>query len=139
MKIALPILLTFVTAIVVFWYSEYVRKYQSIFLPAVFGSLCFICIAIFAYTQEGPSAIAKFKQACLEPYIIPYLLLSIGSSVIWFFITKEHGAAYAGVFESAYIMILVVMNVLFKEEKFDPKFFIGAFLVICGTIIIQTR
>ena len=137
MKLVLPILLTIITATLVYWYADYVKKYQSIFLPAVFNGICCLSIATFAYFYEGSSCVVKLKESFLEPYIIPYLLLNVVSTCLWFYISKTQGAAYAGIFESTYIILLILMTTLIKGEAFDLKFFIGSLLVVLGIIVIE--
>jgi drug/metabolite transporter (DMT)-like permease len=138
MRYILPFLLTFATALTTFWYASYAKKYQSLFLLVFFDMACFFLITLFAFFREGPtSAIPKLKAGILEPYFIPYFLLNIIYGCLWYFLTTKKGAAYTGVYESSYILILVLMNVFFKYEKFDLKFFLGASLVCIGIVIIE--
>jgi drug/metabolite transporter (DMT)-like permease len=138
MRYILPLLLTLTTALTTFWYANYTQKYQSLFLVAVLDMVCFLIIAVFAYFWEGPTlAIAKLKTGIFEPYVIPYILLTIVYGCLWYFLTSQKGAAYTGIYESSYILVLVLLGVFFNQEKFDLKFFLGASLVCIGIIIIE--
>jgi uncharacterized membrane protein len=139
MKIFLPAALIITTATITFWYADYTKKYQSLFLPAILNGLCYIVVAIIAYCYEGSSSINKLKSVFTEAYIIPYLVLNSAYVCFWYFLSIWKGAPYTGIYESTYILLLILMNVLFKAEKFNLQFFIGAILVCIGVIVIEKK
>jgi|ERR1700756_712896 len=140
MRFVFPALLTLTTALITFWYSEYTKKYQSLFVTSAINLACILILTIAAYFWEGPSSsITKLKSSFSELYFLPYLILNILYVWLWFFLTTKKGAAYTGIYESSYVIVLILLGVIFNQEKFDLKFFIGAVLVCCGIILIEMK
>lgn len=131
---------TLTTALITFWYSLYTQKYQSLFVTSALNLICYVIITAIAYFWEGSiSATSKFKSACFESYVIPYLVLNVVYVCIWYFLTVKKGVAYAGVYESSYLIVLVLLGIFFNHEKFDLRFFIGVLLVCGGIILIESK
>lgn len=138
MRLTIPFILTLTTALVTFWYSIYTKKYQSLFVTSCINLLSLLVLTIIAYIWEGGnSPLSKLKSSVFEPYFIPYALLNILYVWLWYFLTTKKGAAYTSVYESSYIIVLVLLGVLFNKETFDVKFFIGVILVCTGIILIE--
>lgn len=136
-KYILPILLPFIIAFLTYCYDSYIGKYKSILLTCIFNLFAAIIATAIAYKIEGNAGLYNFKNCIKEPYFIPYIILLPTTYFIWFIITKNNGAAYAGLFESTYIMIFILASILLGNGNFNLKFIIGALFITTGVILIQ--
>ena len=138
-KYALPILLPFVIAFITYCYDSYIGKYRSLFLTCFFNLIAATFVTIVSYCMEKDVAISNLKSCIKEPYFIPYILVLPSTYFLWFFITKDNGAAYAGLFESTYILIFIFASLLIGNKNFDWQFIVAAFMITSGVILLNYR
>jgi drug/metabolite transporter (DMT)-like permease len=140
MNIIFPILLSIITAFLCLLYERVVKTVNTLFVTALINSITTFSWCVFLYFKEGTETLTKAKLIFTNySIIIPYFILNILYYWLWFYTTHKVNATYTSIFESLYIIFMVIINIYLLKQSIDVKFIIGVVLVIAGVFVIQSK
>ena len=140
MNIGFPIVLSIITAILCLLYERVVKTVNTIFVTSLINVITSLSWCVFIYFKEGSEVLTKTKLIFTNYWlIVPYLILNIAYSWLWYYTTHKVDATYTSLFESCYVVFMIVINLFLFNQSIDLKFVLGTVLVIGGVLVIQYK
>ncbi len=138
--IVFGIILAIMSGLSCLWYEKLVKNY-SYFIMLFTGFIYYVIVLVgfIIYKPSNLNEITMLFSNKSDTITFLLYMLTFIISPIWFFITKDTNVETGIIYEIMYVPIIAIIGYYFYQKQIDPKFWIGASLMLIGVYIINKK
>jgi len=133
-KLLLTLGFPITTALTVVLYGQLVVKHH---LPLAAMQGLNVVQALVLILLLKPAGVSIFPNLTSWPLVGVYLLLSVGTTSLWFLLTRRYGVSSTSAMECTYPLFVLAINLLLSFERFSWAKSCGVILIVGGILLLE--